>query len=62
MKITIQTSADFTPPGKRRARIVQTTGRFGHGRQLRWYVGGRWFRSLTPSAANIALTEDWMQA
>lgn len=55
-KITIQTDADFTPKGKRRARIVKTT----QGKQLRWYVGGRHWRKLQITNDNIKLTHDWL--
>lgn len=63
LKITIQTDADFTPKGKRRARIVQTRGAFGKGRQLRWYVGGsiyREFKRIDQEA--IDLTNKWLAA
>lgn len=59
MKIVIQTNADFTPAGKRNARIVTTTR---GGKQLRWYVGGRLYRWLSPDAANIAMTREWLAA
>ena len=58
MKITIQTAADFTPKGKRTARIVRTD----RGQQLRWYVGGKRYRSMAPTAANAWLTELWIRA
>ena len=60
MKITIQTNADFTPAGKRTAKIVQTTGMFGKGRQLRWYVGGRIYQQMRPTVENIELTQRWL--
>jgi hypothetical protein len=56
MALTIQSSEDFTPLGKRTARCVQT-GRGGS--QLRWYVGGRIFNKLSVTQSNIALTRDW---
>jgi hypothetical protein len=57
IKITIQAvDADFTPKGKRTARCVQTSR---GGRQLRWYVGGRLFRHLSLTQANIDLTRQW---
>jgi hypothetical protein len=59
MKIVMQTNADFTPLGKRTARIVQTTG---GGRQLRWYVGGKLYHRLAPTDANLALTREWLTA
>lgn len=63
LKITIHApDADWTPSGKRGARIIQTTGRFGTGRQLRWYVSGKIYRRLNPNAANIAMTGEWLSA
>lgn len=59
LKIIIQTDLDFTPPGKRNARVVTT---YRGGNQLRWYVGGKLFRFLAPSAENIAMTKEWMGA
>jgi hypothetical protein len=61
-KITIQTDADFTPAGKRNARIVKTSTRFGEGRQLRWYVAGNLYRRMQPTADNIELTREWLAA
>lgn len=60
LKITIQTDADFTPKGKRRARIIPVNN--GRGRQLRWYVGGKIFRFLAVTNENIALTREWVSA
>lgn len=65
LKITIQADADFTPKGKRTARCVETRGRFGKGRQIRWYVGGRIYRELPNNAItqeNIDLTAKWLAA
>ena len=62
MKIVIQTNADFTPAGKRTARVVKVRGQFGTGRQLRWYVSGRLYRWLAPSSKNIEMTRDWLAA
>lgn len=56
LRIEIQTDADFTPEGKRRAKIVPT---MRGGSILRWYVGGRIYRQLAPSADNIALSRKW---
>lgn len=53
-KIVIQTNADFTPPGKRTARTVQTS----RGAQHRWYVGGRIFRKGAPAE----MTAEWLAA
>ncbi len=56
--IVIDASAfDFTPRGKRSAKIV-TTSR--GTRQLRWYVSGRRYNFLAPTAAAIAMTRDWI--
>jgi hypothetical protein len=55
-------NADFTAPGKRTAKVVQTTGRMGASRQLRWYVGGRIWRKLSPTPENIAMTREWLAA
>ena len=52
MQIIIDTGYDFTPVGKRSARLVQT--RRGH--QLRWYVGGR----LYVKGADLTLTNEWL--
>lgn len=59
MKIVIQTDADFTPKGKRTARVI-TTAR--GGRLLRWYVAGKIYRSLAPTQANLDLTDQWQAA
>lgn len=62
MKIVIQTTADFTPEGKRTARVVKVSGRFGSGQQIRWYVGGKLYRRLLPSSENVKLTNEWLSA
>ena len=59
LKIVIQTDADFTPKGKRRALVVKTSQ---GGSQLRWYVGGRYYRRLPVNAANAELTNKWIGA
>ena len=59
MKIVIQTNADFTPKGKRSARVVQT---YRGGRQLRWYVGGRLYNRLAVNQQNADLTNEWLAA
>lgn len=51
--------ADFTPTGKRSARVI-TTSR--GGRQLRWYVSGRIYRTMAPTSDNAALTQNWLRA
>lgn len=58
MKIVIHTDRDLTPKGKRRALVVKTT----RGSQLRFYVGGRLFRWLAPTAENIAMAHEWVKA
>jgi hypothetical protein len=61
-KIVIHTDADFTPKGTRTARVVTTRGRFGNGRQLRWYVAGRLYRRLSVTTENAKLTNEWLKA
>jgi len=59
IKITIQTNADFTPPGKRSARIVT------HSRGVRrlwFYVSGRRYRDMAPTAENLAMASEWIAA
>jgi len=55
--ITIITNADFTPPGKRGARIIQTSS---NGRQLRWYVSGRIYNKMALNGENVSLTNEWL--
>lgn len=62
MKIVIQTNADFTPKGKRAAKIVTLKNGFGSVQRLRWYVGGRIYRTLAITPENISLTNDWKAA
>lgn len=50
-------AADLTPAGKRSARIVGTDR---GGKQLRWYVGGRLYKWLSPNAQNVAMTNEWL--
>jgi hypothetical protein len=62
LKIEIQTNADFTPAGKRTARIVKTakSGRKCQ-KQMRWYVAGEVFRTFANvSHENVALTKEWL--
>lgn len=59
--------ADFTPPGKRKARIiaVRRGSRYASAkgaRVLRWYVAGRIFRDLPLEPASVALTREWLAA
>lgn len=58
LKIVINTDADFTPAGKRTARVIKTT----RGSQLRFYVSGRIYRWLAVNAANIAMANEWLKA
>lgn len=53
INITIPTDFDFTPIGKRAARVVQTR----RGTQLRWYVGGR----LYVKGADPRVTAEWLE-
>lgn len=57
LKIVIQTDADFTPPGKRRAKIAYANTR--HAR-IRWYVSGKVYRSLPINDTNISLSKRWV--
>lgn len=61
-KITIQADADFTPAGKRTARIVSLRGAMGRVRMIRWYVGGRIYNQLAVTQDNVALTYKWATA
>lgn len=62
-EVVIATDADFTPPGRRSARIVRhaKNGR-GIGPMIRWYVAGKAYRSLPLSESNMSLTNEWKQA
>lgn len=62
MKITIRTDADFTPAGKRTARMVTLRGSFGPVQRIRWYVGGRIYRTLTATAENAKMSNEWLAA
>ena len=53
LKIVIQTDADFTPPGKRRAKVA-------YGNRIRWYVSGRIYRTLAITYENIDLSRRWV--
>lgn len=60
-KIVIQTDADFTPKGKRSARVVTVSGRMGRAQQLRWYVSGKLYRRLAPTQESVNLTNQWIK-
>lgn len=57
MKIVIHTDADFTPSGKRRAKIAYARTR---SPRIRWYVSGRIYRTLPVNAENAALSLRWV--
>ena len=63
MKIVIQTDADFTPKGKRTARVVRhaINGRKIPAR-LRWYVSGRAYMDKPLTQEMIELTQEWLTA
>lgn len=58
-KIVIQTNADFTPAGKRRAKVV-TMAR--GNRQIHWYVGRNRYHELAVTPGNATLTNEWLAA
>lgn len=58
LTIVINTDLDFTPKGKRNARIVQTTR---GGRQLRWYVSGSIYQKMPVTVENVAKTKEWIK-
>lgn len=62
-EIVIQSDANFTPPGKRTSRLVRhaMNGRRAV-QQIRWYVGGKAFRSLALTEDNLSLTDAWRLA
>ena len=61
MKITIQTNADFTPKGKRTAKIVKHAL---NGKKIqpviRCYVSGRAY--MEKSISEYKLVNDWLAA
>ena len=60
MQIIIKTNADFTPKGKRTAKVV-TVGR--GGKQLRWYVGGKLYRRFSGiTSETLELSREWTSA
>ena len=59
IKIHIKTDADFTPAGKRSARIVTHTRGV---RRLWFYVSGRRYRDLAPTPENVAMAREWIAA
>ncbi|MDS9914978.1 hypothetical protein EFK68_04590 [Pseudomonas aeruginosa] len=62
-ELIIAADADFTPTGRRSARIVKhaKNGRRTE-RMIRWYVAGKAYRTLQLNADNVQLTNDWMLA
>lgn len=62
-EIVIQSDADFTPPGKRVARLVRHSidGR-RIAAQIRWYVAGKAYCSLPLTEQNVQVTAAWKQA
>lgn len=59
-EIVIQSDADFTPPGKRTARVVRhsLSGRRATP-QIRWYVGSKAYRSLALTNDKVQMTAHW---
>lgn len=62
-EIVIESDADFTPPGKRSARVVRhaMSGRRAVA-HIRWYVGAKGYRSLPLNNDNVQMTTDWKTA
>jgi hypothetical protein len=60
-KITIQTDADFTPPGKRAYKAVCLSGASVYT-HIRWYVSGRKYRTLPLNPENYDLSKQWVAA
>lgn len=60
-ELIIQSDADFTPAGKRKVRVVRhaKNGR-RTGPHIRWYVGGKAFRSLPLTEESAVLTRAWV--
>lgn len=62
-EIVIQSDADFTPPGKRVARLVRhSMGGRRIAAQIRWYVAGKTYCSLPLTEQNVQMTADWKLA
>lgn len=59
-EIVIYSDADFTPSGKRTARVVRhsLSGRRATP-QIRWYVGSKAYRSLALTNDNVQKTAVW---
>ncbi len=58
-KIIIKTEADFTPKGKRAAKIVRTRkGKKLPRPVIAWYVGGRFYKHTF----DAKLTNEWLAA
>jgi len=56
----MQTDADFTPLGKRKALYVRYNRQgWKCGGMIVWYVAGRRFRELEVTHKNIELSQKW---
>jgi hypothetical protein len=62
LNIVIQTDADFTPKGKRTARVVTLKSSMGKVSRIRWYVSGRIYRTLPMTTETTAITREWVAA
>jgi hypothetical protein len=62
LNIVIQTDADFTPKGKRTARVVTLKNSMGKVSRIRWYVSGRIYRTLPMTTETKAITREWIAA
>lgn len=62
-EIVIPTDQDLTPPGKRTVRVVRhlLSGRRSDS-MIRWYVGGKAYRTLPLTNSNVELSADWKKA
>ncbi len=62
-KIVIETNADLTPKGKRRAQVVKPQNFYGVRRPLHlaWYVGQSCYARMAITNENIALTNEWIK-
>jgi hypothetical protein len=59
-ELVIKTDSDFTPTGKRTARVVRhAKNGFRAAPHIRWYVGGKTYRSLLLTNENVDLTAKW---
>jgi hypothetical protein len=50
--VVIPTDFDLTPVGKRRVKVRPSL--------IRWFVSGRRYHALPITAANIALSREWV--